>query len=304
MLPRPAAAVLALVAAAPLVMYAQASNRRPDLPRVPLTAAPVIRVAPSAQAQAPLAVGSSNQQAEDGALLKRYCVGCHNERLKTAGLMLDRMDLARVAGDAETWEKVVRKLRAGLMPPPSSPRPNKAALDQFAASLENSLDEAARSRPDPGHALIRRLNRTEYTNAIRDLLGLDIDGRTLLPTDESAYGFDNIADALTTSPGLLERFMIAAQKISRLAVGDPAMRPVIESYKFPLTRVQEDRMSEDLPLGTRGGAAIAHYFPADGEYVIKLRLQRVLNTSVIRGLANRETLDVRLDGAPVKRFLV
>jgi hypothetical protein len=218
--------------------------------------------------------------------------------------MLDRMDLTRVAADAETWERVVRKLRAGLMPPPSLPRPNKATLDQFAASLEKALDEAARSRPDPGRALIRRLNRTEYTNAIRDLLGLEIDGRALLPTDESAYGFDNIADALTTSPGLLERHMIAAQKISRLAVGDPAMRPVIESYKFPLTRVQEERMSEDLPLGTRGGAAITHYFPADGEYVIKLRLQRVLNTSVIRGLANRETLDVRLDGVQVKRFVV
>jgi hypothetical protein len=256
------------------------------------------------QAPVPAALATSNQPADGAALLKRYCFGCHNERLKTGGLMLDRMDLSEPAAQAETWEKVVRKLRAGLMPPPASPRPGKATLDQFAASLEGALDAAAEARPNPGRATVRRLNRTEYRNAIYDILGLEIDGRALLPTDESAYGFDNIADALTTSPGLLERYMIAAQKISRLAVGDPTMGPVIEHYKFPLTRVQEERMSEDLPFGTRGGAAITHYFPADGEYVIKLRLQRVLNTSVIRGLANRETLDVRIDGVQVKRFIV
>jgi hypothetical protein len=293
------------VALAPFIVDARVSNPRPTLPLEPLAATPAShRRAAPLQVQAASAFGLAAQRTDGSALLERYCFGCHNERLKTAGLILDRMDLAHVAAGAETWEKVVRKLRAGLMPPPSSPRPDKATLDQFATSLEKALDEAARSTPNPGRALIRRLNRTEYTNAVRDLLGLEIDGRALLPTDESAYGFDNIADALTTSPGLLERYLIAAQKISRLAIGDPEMRPVVESYKFPLTRVQEERMSEDLPLGTRGGAAIPHYFPADGEYVIKLRLQRVLNTSVIRGLANRETLDVRLDGVLVKRFVV
>jgi hypothetical protein len=235
-------------------------------------------------------------------------VSCHNERLKTGGLMLDRMlttlNRDQISEGAETWEKVLGKLRAGAMPPPRMPRPEKAELDAFTSWLEAALDDAAAARPNPGRAPIHRLNRTEYTNAIRDLLALEIDGRSVLPTDESAHGFDNMADVLSMSPGLLERYIIAAQKISRLAIGDPTMRPVIETYKYPLTLVQEERMSEDLPMGTRGGAAIRHYFPSDGEYIIRIRLQRVLNTSVIRGLANREQLDLRLDGALVKRFTV
>jgi hypothetical protein len=274
---------------------APAGNQRPSPPQASVPAPQPVRTAAASPA-------------DHQALVKRYCVTCHNERMKTGGLMLDRMlpELNRdqVSANAETWEKVLGKLRAGAMPPPRVPRPEKASLDAFTSWLETSLDQAAGAKPNPGRAPIHRLNRTEYTNAIRDLLALEIDGRSILPTDESAHGFDNMADVLSMSPGLLERYLIAAQKVSRLAIGDPTMGPVIQTYNYPLTLVQEERMSEDLPMGTRGGAAIRHYFPADGEYVVRIRLQRVLNTSVIRGLANREQLDLRLDGSLIKRFPV
>jgi len=174
-------------------------------------------------------------------VIDRYCVGCHNDRLKTANLVLERADLDHIAAGAETWEKVLRKVKTGAMPPMNAAHPDRAAADLFTSWLQDSLDRAAGEHPNPGRPAIHRLNRAEYANAIQDLLGLDIDSRALLPTDDAGYGFDNIADVLSVSPGLFERYMSAARKISRLAVGDPATRPAIESYAAPKYFVQSDR---------------------------------------------------------------
>jgi hypothetical protein len=247
-------------------------------------------------------------QATHTALLTKYCVSCHNERLKTAGLTLDRMAIERIDAGAdvaelEAWEKVVRKLRSGAMPPVGLPRPGKAEYDLLAGSIETALDRRAAADPNPGRPVVHRLNRVEYTNAIRDLLALEIDGRAMLPADEAAYGFDNIADVLKLSQGLLERYLLAAQKISGLATGLGA-RPTVQTYKIPLALVQDDRVSEEQPFGSRGGAAIRHHFTTDGEYVVRLRLRRTFNNGVITGLSRREQLDVRIDGVRVASFAV
>ncbi|HEY7171017.1 MAG TPA: DUF1592 domain-containing protein [Vicinamibacterales bacterium] len=239
--------------------------------------------------------------APDRALIDRYCVTCHNGRLKVAGLELDKMDLGAVGPSAEIWEKVVLKIRAGQMPPVGRPRPENAAAAAFTTSLEDALDRAAETAPNPGRPAVHRLNRTEYTNAIRDLLALDIDGRSLLPADDTdAHGFDNNADVLTVSPVLASRYLSAARKIARLAVGR-TMATTIETYRLPRLLMQDDRLSERLPFGTRGGAAIEHYFPLDGEYVVKIRLQ-TNNYNYIKGLADPQDLEVRLDRQKIKVF--
>ena len=209
-------------------------------------------------------------------LLNRYCISCHNEKLKTANLMLDKTSVEDVAVHGEVWEKVVRKLQSGAMPPPGLPRPDPAARHEFVESLITALDHAALAAPNPGRTLIHRLNRAEYGNAIRDLLGLEIDPRSLLPPDDEAYGFDNIADVLTVSPTLLERYQSAARRISQLAIGDPAIRPAFETYTVPERLVQDDRTSDDLPFGSRGGLAVRYLFPLDGEYVLRVRLRRTI----------------------------
>jgi len=235
--------------------------------------------------------------------MDRYCVTCHNERLRTAGLTLDRMNLDDPTQDAATWEKVIRKLRTEAMPPAGLPRPDKAGYDSFATYLETALDSAAAARPNPGRPGLHRLNRTEYANAIRDLLALEIDGEALLPPDESTYGFDNIADVLSVSPLLLERYMSAARKISRLAVGTPLSGPAFETYDVPKYMMQDDRLSEDLPFGSRGGIAVRHHFPLDGEYSIRITLQRD-SRDYIRGIGEAHDLDVRLDGQRLKLFTI
>jgi mono/diheme cytochrome c family protein len=240
------------------------------------------------------------------ALVDRYCVNCHNSRLRTAGLALDTVDVARIGDAAEAWEKVAVKLRTGTMPPPGSPRPDRAATGSIVSWLETSLDAAAASHPNPGRSLpLHRLNRAEYANAVRDLLALEMDARSLLPVDDSNHGFDNMATVLTVSPLLLERYMSAARTVSRLAVGDPTLSPAAASrtYTVSKTLFQDDRMSEDLPFGSRGGLAIRHYFPLDGEYRIKIRLLRNY-VDYVRGLRDPQQLEVRLDGVRVKTFAI
>jgi mono/diheme cytochrome c family protein len=232
-------------------------------------------------------------------VLDTYCVTCHNARLKTAGLVLDTLDPAHVETNAATWEKVVARLRAQTMPPPPARRPDKATYDALASTLEGALDRAALENPNPGRPAVHRLNRAEYANAVRDLLGVVVDARELLPVDDSGYGFDNIADVLSVSPGLLERYMNAARRISRLAVGDPDMKPALQTYSAPKYLVQDDRMDEQLPFGSRGGIAIPHYFPLDGEYTLKVRLYRTWRDE-IRGLSRSHTLDIRLDRTRIK----
>jgi len=237
------------------------------------------------------------------AVLDQYCVTCHNETARTAELLLDQADLDKIGQQPEVWEKVVKKLRSGAMPPAGMPRPDQATYDSLALYLETALDRAAAAHPNPGRPVLHRLNRVEYTHAVRDLLALDIDGNTLLPADDSRYGFDNIGEVLTVSPLLMERYMAAAGKISRLAVGEPEVLPVFETYNIPKYYVQEDRMNEDLPLGSRGGIAVLHHFRLDGEYIIQVRLAKN-SRDYIRGLDELHHLDVRLDGVRVKRFTI
>ena len=237
------------------------------------------------------------------AVLDQYCVTCHNQTARTAELLLDQADVENIDQEPEVWEKVVKKLRSGAMPPAGMPRPDQATYNSLALYLERALDSAAAAHPNPGRPVLHRLNRVEYTHAVRDLLALDIDGNTLLPADDSRYGFDNIGEVLTVSPLLMERYLAAAGKISRLAVGDPDVLPVFETYNVPKYYVQEDRMNEDLPLGSRGGIAVRHHFPLDGEYIIQVRLAKN-SRDYIRGIGEPHHLDVLLDGVRVKRFTI
>ncbi|HJT88363.1 MAG TPA: DUF1592 domain-containing protein [Bryobacteraceae bacterium] len=237
-------------------------------------------------------------QTPERALVNQYCVVCHNDRLKTGGLSLEKLDPGRPAEAAETWEKVVHKVRAGMMPPSGARRPDRAALDGFAGKIEAGIDQAAAARPNPGSTGLHRLNRTEYTNAIRDLLALDVDASTLLPADDSSEGFDNLADALSVSPALLERYVSAAEKISRLAVGDAGITPSTATYRVP-TDLSQSGHIEGLPLGTRGGTLIEHNFPLDAEYAIKVRARGAAIGLGAVGFQG-DQLEITLDGARLK----
>ena len=260
------------------------------------------RRAQATPVQTPSSTAVAAASPDARALLDQYCVTCHNERLKTAGLLLDHLDVEHVGAGADVWEKVAQKIRSGAMPPAGSRRPDTPTLEAFVTWLETSLDREAGTHPNPGRPAEHRLNQFEYANAIHDVLALDIDAGSLLPADESDHGFDNIAEVLSMSPTLLERYMFAARKISRLAVGDSTMGPSVETFNISHGLRQDDRMSDELPLGTRGGTLIHYYFPLDGEYVVKIRLQRNFSSSVIRAITTREQIDVLLDGAPVTRF--
>ena len=232
------------------------------------------------------------------AVLDKYCVTCHNQRMKTGGLALDVLDLAQLSEHADVWEKVVRKIRTGAMPPVGRPRPDKALSESLASWLEADLDRAALEHPNPGRPTLHRLNRVEYRNAIRDLLALEIDPASLLPADSAAYGFDNNADALSLSPALMERYLGAAAKISQMALGRVRGSAAPETMFVPTDRNQGSRVSEDLPWGSRGGTAIRYYFPVDGEYLFELRLKEDGAGGGIAGLtAEPQQVDVSLDRA-------
>jgi hypothetical protein len=230
-------------------------------------------------------------------LVNHYCVTCHNQKLKTGGLMLDRIDLDRVSDGAETWEKVIRKLRGGMMPPQGMPRPDRATLDGFIAWLENSIDQSAQAKQNPGRDPLHRLNRTEYANAIRDLLDLKVEISDLLPADDEANGFDNIADVLKVSPSLLEQYLSASRQIAALAVGDPAAKPVSQVYRIPPDQAQSEHI-EGLPLGTRGGILIHQNFPLDAEYDFSVKLLRNI-VGYITGLEWPHQLEISIDGKRV-----
>ena len=237
-------------------------------------------------------------------VIDRYCITCHNQRLKTAGLVLEGFDLTRVGREADTWEKVARKLRTREMPPPGLPRPDPDSYERATAALEGALDQAASAHPSPGRVIVHRMNRTEYVNAVRDLLALDVDGRSLLPADEpDQQGFDNVAGVLSVSPRLLENYLSAASVVSRLAVGDRSLGTAENTFKVPTALVQEDRTNDDLPFGSRGGISIPYQFPLDGEYRIKVLLKRQLYLYLI-GMGERHQIDIRLDGTLIKRFTI
>jgi hypothetical protein len=234
------------------------------------------------------------------AMLDQYCVNCHNVDDKVAGLTLDTMNLDRIPEGAETWEKVVMKLRGGMMPPLGQPRPDKAAIDGMITLLETSLDRAGLAKPNPGRTSIHRLNRTEYGNAVRDLIDLDLDVAELLPPDDESNGFDNIADVLRLSPSLLEQYLSASRKISSLAMGNPATLPVTQTFRIPPDRSQADPV-DGLPLGTRGGILIRKNFPLDAEYDVNVVLLRNV-LGYMPGLEWPHKLEVSIDGDRV--FLV
>jgi hypothetical protein len=232
------------------------------------------------------------------ALVERYCVTCHSDRLRTGELSLEHVDVANVAASAELWEKVIRKMRAGMMPPAGVPRPDTGTLERFVSYLETSIDSAAAANPRPGRTALHRLNRAEYANAIRDLLALDIDAAALLPADDESSGFDNIADVLTVSPSLMERYLSASWNISRMALGNTAITPSTATYRVR-PDLSQDQHIDGLPPGTRGGLLVDHAFPVDGEYVIKLRLWR--NTfDLMRGMEDPHEIEIALDGARVQ----
>jgi mono/diheme cytochrome c family protein len=245
------------------------------------------------------------------ALVTTYCVSCHNQRLKTGNLALDNLDADHIASSADTWEKIVVKLRSRSMPPPSARRPDNATYDRVATWLENELDRAAVAHLNPGRtAEFHRLNRTEYANAVRDLLGVEIDPKVMLPPDEQAFGFDNNADALSMQPALLDRYLAAAAKIARLVVGDPTIPAGFERYTALKDNSNEttwlwqnERLGEEFPLGSRGGIAARHFFPVDGEYVFKIRLDRT-DTGLIRGLRARTDIEIRVDGVRIGQLSV
>lgn len=238
------------------------------------------------------------------ATLDKYCVTCHNARLRTASLLLDQADVDRPETGAAIWEKVLRKLRAREMPPAGAPHPDDATYSALTAYLETTLDSAAASHPNPGRPGAYRLNRFQYANSIRDLLGLEIDAASLLPADDSGYGFDNIGDVLTISPVLLEKYLSAAATISRLAIGDVSLAATSTEFSVPPATVQAERESPDLPIGSRGGIVVRHHFPLDAEYVITVRLQRGKDATTIVGMSEPRQLDVRLDGRRIKQFIV
>jgi mono/diheme cytochrome c family protein len=243
--------------------------------------------APAAQSSAPLA---------PRALLDTYCVTCHNQRTKTAGLMFDTLDLSKLPEHADVWEKTVRKLRAGMMPPPGVRRPDQASVDSMASWLERSLDEAAAAHPNPGRVALHRLNRAEYAAAIEDLLGIKIDPAALLPKDDEAEGFDNVASVLTVSPSFLDQYISAARVVSARAIGNPAARPGSQTYR-PFRGADQSARVDGLPLGTRGGLLVEHLFPADGDY--KLNIPNMAIAGYVRGMEYKHTLVVTVDGVKV-----
>jgi mono/diheme cytochrome c family protein len=276
-------------------------NRLSSLGVLLLTActAGAVRVTAGAQSSSQPAPSQSGSAAhpEYGGVVTKYCVTCHNQRLKTAGLALDALDISNPVAAADVWERAVLKMRVGMMPPQGAPRPDAGTQAALVSYLTGSLDQAAATRPNPGRPLVHRLNRAEYANAIRDLLALDVDASTLLPPDDAAYGFDNIADALTISPVLLERYLTAAGKISSLAVGDPTIGPAGETFRIRQDASQDIHI-EGLPVGTVGGILARTTLPLDGTYDFSIKLFRT-NLGVVRGLEYEHQLEYTVDGARV-----
>jgi cytochrome c553 len=227
------------------------------------------RASAFAKASAGQAGQAERPTSSSDAFLKQYCITCHNARAKAGGLSLDSLSPTAVDGHAEVWEKVVRKLRTGMMPPENAPKPPAAARETFTSALETALDRSAARRLDPGAPALHRLNRAEYANAIRDLLALDVDVSALLPPDDSSAGFDNIADVLGVSPALIEGYVAAAARVSRLAIGDPSIGLDRTVYRVA-GDFSQDAHVEGLPLGTRGGVIVRHTFPLDAEYDLQI----------------------------------
>ena len=238
--------------------------------------------------------GQTQNPDEPRAVVQRYCQTCHNARVKAGGLLLDQLDVDHPDRDPQSWEKVVRKLRTGMMPPAGAPRPDRGTLDRLAASVETVLDRAAAAAPNPGAPVLHRLNRAEYANAVRDLLDLPIDAATLLPGDDSSDGFDNISNVLSVSPALMQAYVSAAEKISRLAVGDGTTTSETATYPAPRGLSQAETR-EGFSAGTRGGFVVEHVFPLDAEY--EFRVTRTAGGFGLPAVGIEEPVEITIDGA-------
>ena len=245
---------------------------------------------------------SSLPVASQQALIRRYCVGCHNDKLKSGSLSLAELEKTLETGEvgpsARHWEKVIQKVRVGMMPPSGLPRPDSATLSAFAASLESLVDQAAAAHPNPGRPALHRLNRTEYANSVRDMFGIQVNVASFLPPDDKSEGFDNMADVLTVSPTLMEGYVRAAGHISRLAVGDPGAGPLVETFHIPQTFSQLHHV-EGTPFGTRGGLSVIHNFPVDGEYIVRSSFYFADVEFMFGADAKGEKLEVAVDGERV-----
>jgi Protein of unknown function (DUF1592)/Protein of unknown function (DUF1588)/Protein of unknown function (DUF1587)/Protein of unknown function (DUF1585)/Protein of unknown function (DUF1595) len=237
------------------------------------------------------------------ATLDKYCVSCHRGPTAFAALHLDTLDTANFETNGATWEKLARKLRNREMPPAGMPRPDEGTYDALVRYIETGRDRLAEAKPNPGRPTLHRLNRTEYGNAVRDLLAIEIDVAELLPADDIGYGFDNIGDVLQVSPLLLERYLSVARKISRTAVGDTTIPVSYQTYDVPHRLIQDDRLGEGAPVGSRGGTIVRHLFPVDGEYEISVTLQRNRDDEYL-GLARERKLDLRLDDQRLQLFTI
>lgn len=254
----------------------------------------LLLLAVSAYGQTP----STQPVASHQTLVNQYCAGCHNDRLKSGGFSFTQLDLAHPDKSAEQAERVILKLRTGMMPPSGRSRPDRETIKGLVSALETEVDRVAAAHPNPGRPSLHRLNRTEYRNSIHDLLGLDIDVESLLPADDMSQGFDNMSDVLSVSPTLMEAYINAAGKIGRLAVGDSKMKPIVETHRVSQS-FSQDRYVEGTPFGTRGGLAVVHNFPADGEYVFIVSLVFTTNTNLFGNTAKNEQVEVAVNGERV-----
>ncbi len=291
-----------VVAGAALAGLTLLAADAPQTPAAPAAAPAPARQAPAAPtaapamaaAHAPAAPGAADQNA----LYKQYCVNCHNDRAKAGGLTLASFDANTAADHADVAERVIRKLRAGMMPPAGARRPEPAVLDQMARSLETRIDRAAALNPNPGRRPFQRLNRAEYAMAIRDLLDLRVDVEAYLPPDTISASFDNVADAQGFSPTVLEGYLRAASAISSLAMGDAGAAPTEANYKVPRTASQM-RQVEGAPFGTRGGMVVEHIFPADGEYSFRMMLHSIPTGQLFGSSVPGEQIEVAINGVRV-----
>ena len=262
---------MAIVAAVWLVGAVTSAREGQTAPGASPPAAVAAPTAPRAAARpAPVrSAPSSMTAAAQSELIATYCATCHSERAKAGGLSLAGFDAMRAHESPETAEKIVRKLRAGMMPPAGAKRPPAGELDGLMTGLEARLDEFAAANPNPGWRPFQRLNRAEYARAVRDLLAVDVDVAALLPPDTISHGFDNVADAQSFSPTLLDGYLRAASRVTALALGDPDSSATESTYSLPKTASQTAR-ADGAPLGTRGGISVMHTFPADGDYTFRL----------------------------------
>src|SRR5215471_13012493 len=244
-------------------------------------------------AQQPQKAAAAAPSSPQQALINQYCVTCHNQRAKTANVMFDTMDVTDVSQHPEIWERAVRKLRGGMMPPPGARRPDQPAVEGLATYLETALDASAAAHPNPGRVAVHRLNRAEYANVIEDLLGVRVDASALLPKDDISNGFDNIASVLKVSPSFLDQYISAARFVTNEAIGNPAPKPGSTVFRAPRS-VDQSAHIEGLPLGTRGGMLVEHLFPADGEY--KFNVGGIASAGYVRGLEWEHTVIITIDG--------